>query len=41
MKTLVLPFPDYEKFEKYNIFTIKVVENGEEVRDMEMPIKDG
>lgn len=41
IRTKVHPFPNSEKFNLDKIFTVKAVENGEEVAEMELPMKDG
>ena len=41
IKTKEHPFLNSEKFNLDRIFTIKAIENGEEISEMELPIKDG
>ena len=40
MKIKIQPFDGCEKYNLEKIFTIKAVENGEEVQAMDIPIKD-
>lgn len=40
LKTRVLPFPNSQNFNLDKIFTVKAVENGEEVNELQIPLKN-
>lgn len=40
LRTRVNPFPNSQLFNLDKIFTVKAVENGEEVNELEVPVKN-